>query len=88
MLSPSTPHGQNSFADETRVQGKKKSKHDDEAGVADLHRIFLKYAKGDFVNAMQFSSIFRLITGEKGNLYKEMQTFKRSFNLFFPQTSF
>jgi hypothetical protein len=29
------------------------------------------------INAMQFSSSFRLITGERGNLYKEMQMFKR-----------
>ena len=32
---------------------------------------------GGFINAMQFSSIWRLITEEKGNLFKEMQMFKR-----------
>ena len=53
-----------------------------------LHGIFVTYchkafeAEGDasqmgFINAMQFSSIWRLITGEKGNLFKEMQMYKR-----------
>jgi hypothetical protein len=29
------------------------------------------------INAMQFSTIWRKITGEKGNLFKEMQMFKK-----------
>ena len=35
-----------------------------------------------YINAMQFSSIWRMITGEKGNLFKEMQMYKR-YILFF-----
>lgn len=33
--------------------------------------------EGGFINAMQFSNIWRLITEEKGNLFKEMQMFKK-----------
>jgi hypothetical protein len=29
------------------------------------------------LNPMQFSTIWRLITGEKGNLFKEMQMFQK-----------
>jgi hypothetical protein len=31
----------------------------------------------EFINAMKFSSIWRMITGERGNLFKEMQMYKR-----------
>jgi hypothetical protein len=31
---------------------------------------------GGFINAMQFSSLWRVLTEEKGNLYREMQMFK------------
>lgn len=33
-----------------------------------------------YINVMQFSTIFRLVTGEKGNLFKEMQTYNK-FNV-------
>lgn len=42
----------------------------------DVHRAAEEVA-GGFINAMQFSNIWRLITEEKGNLFKEMQMFKR-----------
>lgn len=30
-----------------------------------------------FINVMQFSTIYRIVTKEKGNLYKEMQIFNK-----------
>ena len=54
------------------------------ASTVDLKKVFDLYGtKPDpgvhdgFINAMQFSNIWRLITEEKGNLFKEMQMFKR-----------
>ena len=57
----------------------------------DVRRLFTSYArsledlaasgmdisKGQFLNPMQFSSIMRLVTEERSNLFKEMQMFKR-----------
>eukprot|EP00602_Paraphysomonas_sp_CaronLab_P002567 CAMPEP_0185019052 /NCGR_PEP_ID=MMETSP1103-20130426/1667_1 /TAXON_ID=36769 /ORGANISM="Paraphysomonas bandaiensis, Strain Caron Lab Isolate" /LENGTH=968 /DNA_ID=CAMNT_0027549131 /DNA_START=36 /DNA_END=2942 /DNA_ORIENTATION=- len=47
-----------------------------------LERCFHSYARRvdgnePSLNPMQFSTIFRLITGEKGNLFKEMQMFQK-----------
>lgn len=49
---------------------------------ADFERLFFSYARqgsnGVFtLNPMMFSTIWRLITGEKGNLFREMQTFQK-----------
>jgi hypothetical protein len=41
----------------------------------------------EFINAMKFSSIWRLITGEKGNLFKEMQMYKRYRTTYYPLPS-
>jgi hypothetical protein len=32
---------------------------------------------GYFINVMQFSSLWRIATGERGNLFKEMQMFNQ-----------
>lgn len=51
-----------------------------------IRKLFQSYCKavegmdatrGEFLNPMQFSSILRLVTEEKSNLFKEMQMFKR-----------
>lgn len=54
----------------------------DPASEEDVRKLFQFYAKDDggsssYINVMQFSMIWRLVTGEKGNLYKEMQMFNR-----------
>ena len=59
----------------------------DEAGTCaneeDLANIFNFYKKknqeggADFINVMNFCTIWRMVTGEKGNLMKEMQVFNR-----------
>ncbi len=54
----------------------------------DIRRVFNSYAKSlsdaegaqlgiPFLNPMQFVAILRLVTGQKSNLYKEMQMFKK-----------
>ena len=57
----------------------------------DIKKIFHSYARsldeltsggmdtsrGRYLNPMQFSSILRLVTEEKSNLFKEMQMFKK-----------
>ncbi len=52
----------------------------------DLMKVFNTYASHHAedveggkasLKPLQFSSIWRLISGEKGNLYKEMQMFKK-----------
>jgi hypothetical protein len=56
------------------------------ATETDIKKLFQSYCKavdgmdaqrGEFLNPMQFSSILRLVTEEKSNLFKEMQMFKR-----------
>jgi hypothetical protein len=47
-----------------------------------ISRCFNSYARrvdgrDPSLNPMQFSTIWRLITGEKGNLFKEMQMFQK-----------
>jgi hypothetical protein len=47
-----------------------------------LARCFNSYARRvddrpPSLNPMQFSTIWRMITGEKGNLFKEMQMFQK-----------
>lgn len=57
----------------------------DAASAEDLRLVFSMYGtkasedgeQPGFINAMQFSNIWRLITEEKGNLFKEMQNFKK-----------
>ena len=50
--------------------------------MEELRLLFQTYVKrsnegADYINVMQFSSIYRLVTGEKGNLYSEMQMFNK-----------
>jgi len=64
----------------------------DPASIQDLENMFHKISKAlsnnteddtqgsRYINVMQFSSIFRCVTGEKGNLFKEMQTYQK-FNV-------
>lgn len=52
-----------------------------------ISRCFHSYARRvdnsePSLNPMQFSTILRLITGEKGNLFKEMQMFQKCVALF------
>jgi hypothetical protein len=52
------------------------------ATVEDLSTFYQVYAKdiGDgnyYINVMLFSTIWRMVTGERGNLYKEMQMFNK-----------
>jgi hypothetical protein len=52
-----------------------------EVADEEFERLFYSYARqsnGVFtLNPMMFSTIWRLITGEKGNLFKEMSTFQK-----------
>lgn len=53
-----------------------------------LARCFHSYARRvddnePSLNPMQFSTIWRLITGEKGNLFKEMQMFQKYVQFIF-----
>ena len=44
------------------------------ANTEELKKVFANHGGGaGFINAMQFSNVWRLITEEKGNLFKEMQ---------------
>ena len=45
--------------------------------LSDLAASGISAEKGEFLNPMQFIAILRLVTGQKSNLYKEMQTFKK-----------
>jgi hypothetical protein len=46
--------------------------------ISELRRVFKLYASetAKTINAVQLSGVYRLITGEKGNLFKEMQLFQ------------
>jgi hypothetical protein len=56
----------------------------DAATAEDLYKVFYNHGikagtdrHSGFLNPMQFSNIWRLITSEKGNLFREMQMFKK-----------
>ena len=51
----------------------------DPASDGELRKLFRFFVKADIeqINVMQFCTIWRLVTGEKGNLHKEMQMFHR-----------
>lgn len=61
------------------------NEHDDSDRISDeqLHSVFHSYAKVSStathptLNVMQFSTIWRLITGERGNLFQEMKIFNQ-----------
>eukprot|EP01035_Chromulina_nebulosa_P017325 gene17325-22867_t len=51
------------------------------ASIEDLKGFYIffvkKTADGEYINVMQFSTIWRMVTGERGNLFKEMQMFNK-----------
>lgn len=63
-----------------RVQEAPVEARDYSQDAADLAKVFNAYAKKSeddegYINVMQFSTIWRLATGVKGNLFKEMKIF-------------
>ncbi len=67
---------------------KKVYKNEELATEDDIRKVFHSYAKslsdiaskssaGEFLNPMQFATVYRLVSGQKGNLYKEMQMFQK-----------
>lgn len=50
-----------------------------EANIAKLYESYVKVTDEGrkYINVMQFSTVWRLVTGEKGNLFQEMQMFNR-----------
>lgn len=63
--------------------------NDDSDKISDeqLHAVFHSYAKDvgtaghPTLNVMQFSTIWRMITGERGNLFQEMKIFNQYVSL-------
>ncbi len=53
------------------------------ANIEELRKMYRFYVKKNtdggegYINVMQFSTIWRLVTKERGNLYKEMQIFNK-----------
>ena len=67
---------------EVVVEEKKGSKWGPPADAKDLRTFYDFYVKRaedgtEYINVMQFSTIWRMVTGERGNLFKEMQTFNK-----------
>lgn len=50
-----------------------------ESDIAKLYESYVKVTDEgrQYINVMQFSTIWRLVTGDKGNLFQEMQMFNR-----------
>ena len=42
-----------------------------------IQQVYRSFASNDALNAMQFSSVWRTVTGEKNNLYNEMHYFNK-----------
>jgi hypothetical protein len=52
------------------------------ATEAEMSSIYKSYCRGNNIGsegltALQFSAVWRLLSGEKGNLFREMQMFQR-----------